>query len=333
MLHCYKHFSIIDLFCICNSTMATRRERVLVSLVDVLVLKYILLSFKEVLLTSVNQSLMMMLFLISEANTRPRSRSLWRYGRVKGFVQRHFISGQAFSFSPQMIKVKLRLSYDTFVYLCEVLRPMLQRGGTRMELGIDVKTQVVVTLSRLSTGNTLRMCGEMYDLAESTTSIIVRECCEAIKVLVKPLVFSPLTKEHIQIIASKFEKVRDIPYIIGIVNGSHVPIIDPKIDPPSYYCRKYFYSALLQGVVDSKCLFWDFDFGWAGSNHDWSVFQRTEIGKKFLQRKFKPYKLIGDAPYPMRHCFILQFKGSKSGLSREKRFWNFIQSSTKMVIE
>jgi hypothetical protein len=137
-----------------------------------------------------------------------------------------------------------------------------------MELGIDVETQVAVTLSRLSTGNTLRMYGEMYDLAESTTSIIVRKCCEAIKVLVKPLVFSKLTKERIQIIASDFEKVRGIPYIIGVVDGNHVPIIAPNIDHASYNSRKGFYSALLQGVVDSKCLFWDFDFGWAGSNHD-----------------------------------------------------------------
>ena len=162
MLHCYELFSIIDLSCICNSTMATRRERVLVSLVYVLVLKYILLSFQRMALTSINQSLMMMLFLIGEVNARPRSRSLWRYGRVKGFVQRHFLSGQASSFFPQMIKERLRLSYDTFVYLCEVLRPMLQRGGTHMELGIDLETQVVVILSRLSTRNTLRMCGEMY---------------------------------------------------------------------------------------------------------------------------------------------------------------------------
>ena len=172
----------------------------------------------------------------------------------------------------QMIKEMLRLSSDIFVYLCEVLRPMLQREGIRMELGIDVETQVAVTLSRLSTGNTLRMCGEVYGLAESTTSVIVMKCCEAIKVLVKPLVFPKFTKERIQNIALEFEKVRGIPYIIGVVDGSHVPIIALKIDPALYYCRKGFYSALLQGVVDSKCLFWDFDFGWAGSNHDWSVF-------------------------------------------------------------
>jgi hypothetical protein len=161
--------------------MATSREKTLVSLVYVLALKYALFSFQTVTLTIVNQNMMMMWFFILKANARPRSRSLWCYGRVKGFVQRHFISGQTSFFSPRMIKERLRLSSDTFVYLCEVLSPMLQKDKPRMELGIDVETQVAVTLSRLSTGNTLRMCGEMYGLAESTTSIIVRKCCEAIK--------------------------------------------------------------------------------------------------------------------------------------------------------
>ena len=63
------------------------------------------------------------------------------------------------------------------------------------------------------------------------------------------------------------------------------------------------------------------------------MFQKTEIGKKILQWKFKSYKLIGDAGYPIKPSFILPFKGSKSGLSRHKQYWNFIQSSIKMAVE
>lgn len=73
--------------------------------------------------------------------------------------------------------------------------------------------------------------------------------------------------------------MRGLPYIIGVVDDSHVRIIAPKIDPASCYCKEYFYSLLLQGILHSKCFVWDFDFGWTRSNHDWSVIQRTEIGK------------------------------------------------------
>jgi hypothetical protein len=62
---------------------------------------------------------------------------------------------------------------------------------------------------------------------------------------VKPLVFPKHTKEQIQVIASDFEKVKGIPYVICAVDGSHVPIIAPNIDPASYYCRKGFYYVFL----------------------------------------------------------------------------------------
>jgi hypothetical protein len=57
-----------------------------------------LTSFHLVALTSINQSMMMILLLIIEANARPKSSSLWPYGRVKGFVQRHFIKVKHFCF-------------------------------------------------------------------------------------------------------------------------------------------------------------------------------------------------------------------------------------------
>ena len=52
-----------------------------------------------------------------------------------------------------------------------------------------------------------------------------------------------------------------------------------------------------------------------------------------MQGKFKSFKLIGDAAYPMRPFFIVPFKGQKSGFPRKKQYWNFIQSSTRMAVE
>jgi len=125
--------------------------------------------------------------------------------------------------------------------------------------------------------------------------------------------------------------LHEIPYILGAIDGSHIPIIAPSIDLALYYCRKGFYSVLLQGVVYSQCKFWD--FGWAGSIHDWVLFQKSEIGKRTMSGTFLPYKLIGNAAYPLRPWFYSPFKGEKTGLSRKKQYWNFNQSSTRMVVE
>jgi len=55
-------------------------------------------------------------------------------------------------------------------------------------------------------------------------------------------------------IANEFEELMGLPYVIGVVDGSHLPICS-SINPTSYYCRKGFYLALFQGVVDSKYRF------------------------------------------------------------------------------
>jgi len=80
--------------------------------------------------------------------------------------------------------------------------------------------------------------------------------------------------------------------MIGAIDGSHIPIIASPIDPTSYYCRKDYYSVLLQGVVDSKCRFWDYDFGWAGRCHNWTLFQNSDIGKRIMRGNLLSYKLL-----------------------------------------
>jgi hypothetical protein len=102
---------------------------------------------------------------------------------------------------------------------------------------------IVLSLNRFSSGNSLRGCAETYGIHKSTASIIVREFCAAIEKHLKPIVIEKQYKATLNRIAAEFEELRGLPYVIGAVDGSHIPIIAPPIDPTSYYCRKGFYSA------------------------------------------------------------------------------------------
>jgi hypothetical protein len=57
---------------------------------------------------------------------------------------------------------------------------------------------------------------------------------------------------------------------------------------------------------------------------NWALIQKKKIGKKTMSGLFLPFKLIGDAPYPMCPWFYSPFKGKKNGLSPKKAHWNFI---------
>ncbi len=98
-----------------------------------------------------------------------------------------------------------------------------------------MEARVAMVLARLGNGNSLQMCGEVYGIAESTTSIIMREFCVTIRKHLKPLVIPKLTRNKIKEITIGVECLHGILYILGAIDGSHVPIITPKVDPKSYY--------------------------------------------------------------------------------------------------
>ena len=131
----------------------------------------------------------------------------------------------------------------------------------------------------------------------------------------------------------EFENIHGIPYVVGAVDGSHIPIVAPRLHAADYYNRKGFHSILLQGVVSSKCMFWNFDIGWAGSMHDANLWEKTAIGQFCEAELLAPYALVGDAAYPCRPWMLAPFRGYKDGLTREEYNWNFVQSSTRMCIE
>ena len=145
---------------------------------------------------------------------------------------------------------------------------------------IPIHTRVALTLASLGGHNILIMCVDLYEIAHSIASMIIREYCEAIKIHVRPLVYLKptlpcITKKFtfdskhlhgsLQLIFQFIQKktkntqtnLHGIPNVLGIINGSHIPIIAPSWDAASYYCRKGFDSALLQRVVDTRCRLWE----------------------------------------------------------------------------
>ncbi len=86
-------------------------------------------------------------------------------------------------------------------------------------------------------------------------------------------------KSQFRILSKDFEALHGIPHIISAIDKSHIPILAPFMGGKYYSYRKSFHFTLLQGIVDTNCVFWDYEFDWAGSMHDWTVFQLTKVWK------------------------------------------------------
>jgi len=260
---------------------------------------------------------------------RCRERSIWSQERMYGFVDRLLLG----SWTEKEFRKRTRVKYVTFRFLCERLGPYLQKEDTRFRVTVPVQERIAMSLHRLGNGDGLQSIGDLYGVHKSTLSIIVREFCRAVRKHLQPIFVQTPSESQFRVLASLFEKLHGIPYIIGAIDGSHIPVLAPVIGGEDYYCRKSFHSAILQGIVGPDCMFWDYEFGWAGSLHDWAVFQVSNIGRKCIEGKLQPYKLIGDAAYPVRPWMYCPFKGGKTTLSGKEANWNFIQSSTRMCVE
>ena len=219
------------------------------------------------------------------------------------------------------------------ISLCRI-GSIAKERGCKFRDAVSVEKRVAISLVRLGSGNGLQIVGDLFGVAKCTVSRIVREFCSTVRLhLQKRFVKFP-SESKLRKLARDFEALHDIPYVVGAIDGSHIPILAPVIGGEDYYCRKSFHSALLQGIVDTNCIFWDYEFGWAGSMHDCTVFKLTQVGRKCIEGGLLPYKLIGDAAYPVRPWIYSPFKGGVDVcLPSYKAHWNFIQSSTRMCVE
>jgi hypothetical protein len=58
-----------------------------------------------------------------------------------------------------------------------------------------------------------------------------------------------------RILAPQFKALHGIPHVTGAIDGSHIPTLAPVIGGEDYYCRKAFLLSLLQGTINTRCVY------------------------------------------------------------------------------
>ena len=198
----------------------------------------------------------MMIAMQGLVGVRPsRPRRLWAYDRglgEPGFFDRNLLG----SFNPREFKAHLRMDISTFEYLCSTLAPALLKQNTNMLSAILVQVKVVVAISRLATSNSMQTIADLYRMGLSTSQLAVTQFTGAIKtILLQKFIRWPSTSTMEQF-AREFENLHQIPYMVGAVDGSHIPIVAPRFHAADYYKNRtekdftqYYYRVLCLASV------------------------------------------------------------------------------------
>ena len=237
----------------------------------------------------------------------------------------------------------LRMSKDTFNYLCRLICPYIKKEVTRMRVPVSVEERLAVTVWRLATNVEYRTIAELFGLGRATVCTIVLETCSVIATHLMPQFVKIPHGEALREVVRGFDHL-GFPQAAGAIDGTHIPIVRPEENSTDYYNRKGFHSIIMQAVVDHRGIFTDIYIGWPGRVHDARVFANSDLfhrgcngnlfpdWRKCLGNVDVPLLLLGDPAYPLLPWLMKPYSWLV-GMPAKKKKFNCHLSKARVVVE
>ena len=191
--------------------------------------------------------------------------------------------------------------------------------------------RVLVMIWFLATQDKYASIADRFGMSESTACTAVRNLFEFISdnLLQKFVVWS--SAEECHEIADIYYESKGFPGVIGMLDGSHIPIEKPPVRGVDYYNRKDFYSVVLQAVVREDMRFTDIFCGYPGKVHDARVLRKSPLFQTG-QHLCRDSHILGDSAYPNLPWLLTPFRDN-GHLTDIQKGYNKIHSSIRCNVE
>lgn len=181
----------------------------------------------------------------------------------------------------------------------------------------------------------------------STVRQIVKEVCQAIWQVLKPMVMPSPTTEMWKDIAQSYERLWNFPHCVGALDGKHINIRCPINAGSEYYNYKGAHSIVLLALVDADYKFIVVDVGAYGKNSDGAIFSNSLLGKSLANGTFNvpadekltangeelPYVIVGDEAFPLKSYLLRPYSRRNLGGDEAKKIFNYRLSRARRVVE
>ncbi|XP_050064881.1 uncharacterized protein LOC126553811 [Aphis gossypii] len=233
-----------------------------------------------------------------------------------------------------------RMTKETFEKIVQELTIYLQPNSLPVRTPVAIDKKIAMTIYKLASCCEYRVVGNAFGVHKSTVKKCFYQVVKAINtVLLSKYVKFPDEKEALRI-ANAVEKKTGMVQVIGMIDGTHIPILAPVNGRLDYINRKGWTSLICQAVVDHEYKFTDICCKFPGSVHDAAVLKNSNLYNsshlkipqitKNIDGIDVPYFLLGDPAYPLLTWLMKGYTGS---VSIEEDNFNTYLSSARMAVE
>ncbi|XP_059389526.1 putative nuclease HARBI1 [Carassius carassius] len=152
----------------------------------------------------------------------------------------------------------------------------------------------------------MEVVGDGLGLSKSSVSKTVTTVTPLLLKLMKSILVFPKTPEEIQLANQQFYDLDNIPRVIGIIDGTLIPVLSPK------------------------GMFTDIVAKWPGSTHDSFAWANSAICQVAEEGGFGDSWLLGDSGYPLRPYLLTPVQHPAT--IAEERF-NQAHGRTRSIVE
>ncbi|XP_024080811.1 putative nuclease HARBI1 [Cimex lectularius] len=176
--------------------------------------------------------------------------------------------------------------------------------------------------------SSFRAIADKFCISISSLHRIVRKVTLFLSSLSPEIIKWPSEDEKLAI-RENFER-NGFPDVIGVIDGIHISIDKPTIDPDTYINKKGFFSIQMQAVCDHKMRFTDVFIGCPGSAPDSGVLQNSSLFQT-LAEKCGTYFILGDSCYPLLSNLLTPYKDRQ--LSKSQINYNTKLSQNRSTVD
>lgn len=285
----------------------------------------------------------------AQAPARKRQRTVW----VKCWIESRPRLGQFDSLLHELgvkdgaaFRKFLRVSWEFFNYILGRIHPRIVKKNTNWRESVKTDIRLAVTLRFLTSGESYSSLHYQFRLGHSTIAKIVPQVCKAIIAEFEDEVLvCPDTVQEWQAISDQWFAATSFPHVCAAVDGTHIPIHQPRHGGSEFYNYKGFHSIVMLAFVDSNCRFLYVDVNACGSSSDAQIFNYSEFNDKLEDGTINfpkpspllpgeepiPYFLIGDDAFALKT--YMQKPYSRRSEDLKEKIFNFRLSRARRLVE